>query len=1071
MLLESTSTRLLSNSNSFINYQNKHTIFTIEKHQQQRKRARTSEILATVDHIGNMACTRRRFHWRKLTKFVIIISIMRVYTLVTCLNQNLNSTTLQEHNHNNSSSSSPSSSNKLASKIQSATQTSKLMNNTIYNQSTLHVVDNDQFNLFDDFPLDFSIANLNWLNLSSLLFDEDQQNGSNRVHDSFIKNIQKNFKPFNDKRPSSHHFIDELIQIFIEEDPEQDDSSSSRNKKHRSKRENSEDVELLHNVVNVPVGSRLNHQRHRRVNRELVKEDTGKNNEPRIIESVYPQRNITHMEMNSDNNGAQDQGHLFSSPNSIYKNSTGHRIKLSGSSQDRVGKGGRRKHWVTHSPYSTERPADPSNSADSYTSTSSTSSPNIIYTTNSLANSLGNPLSVDANDAAIQLESSRALFDGTQEPIDESNNQQPDNPVSGENEIDRSTSSSDSDSVDLFTQAYATTKRPKARRAANLTAPPNLTLDQAQLSSPLPILTTHLPSQDQNQAKGSNLATALDNIMPQVGDELVVDHSGKKNQENLLVDTLLDQNKLEQLLRLFENDAIAKKSKKPNKGSQVAFSEPNNYQPSSHISSPNIPYQQHPTNQAHHSTYSQAPNIDLANNDLRLSNIHNALKSNAPYAALNHPEATSQSEYSQQPSTPPRYHIDSSEPPQTTAPPMVGLENGAPSHVRYPTPASMYSTSLNNAFHQPNTPRLRLSPEATHQLEENFYNTNPISNKRIVADTYQKSSLSHNQQSLPHLHTKGANRYPSLLSPITQYWHSTSKLLNSPNYQAMRNEPLQDSQADQPPATYNIGPSPLGPHTQKQVLSLLRPLAGGGSGNQHHSTSSSPQPSGAPFLRRALPLILSPSASSSYGNRFSSATSPAATYLLPAYTPLPYSSSSSKYTRTLHGNTHRHMTGTPHRIGRVANSATNFDDSNNQPTSATSTDPMWSDTQNQEDEYQQAPQTIQITAVPNGLGVNNGFGLNGFNGGWNGWGGPAGWNGRQVLLVNRQPAFGGDWTRWIFPVLAVLALPVVLGSLLVPVFLKSVLFLIQILQMLGFLMPPSQIAGHLASNSHSPGAG
>lgn len=173
---------------------------------------------------------------------------------------------------------------------------------------------------------------------------------------------------------------------------------------------------------------------------------------------------------------------------------------------------------------------------------------------------------------------------------------------------------------------------------------------------------------------------------------------------------------------------------------------------------------------------------------------------------------------------------------------------------------------------------------------------------------------------------------------------------------------------------------------------------------------------------------------------------------------------------------------TNNRLTKITTSTTNYDEpsqpSNGNTGSAATTDPVWSDSQTQEDDYQQAPQTIQITAVPNGL-VGNGFGaLNGWNGvngvnGWNGWGGP--WNGRQVLLVNRQPQVGSgsgsEWRQWALPIAIILALPLVLGALFVPVFLKSVMFLIQILQMLGLLMPPHQLAGHLSSASHGSSSG
>ena len=173
-------------------------------------------------------------------------------------------------------------------------------------------------------------------------------------------------------------------------------------------------------------------------------------------------------------------------------------------------------------------------------------------------------------------------------------------------------------------------------------------------------------------------------------------------------------------------------------------------------------------------------------------------------------------------------------------------------------------------------------------------------------------------------------------------------------------------------------------------------------------------------------------------------------------------------TKTLQSSLKRHMMSGQHQNNRKASSSMNFDDSPNGQSAATS-DPMWSDTQNQEDDYQQSPQTIQITAVPNGL-VGNGWN-NGFVNGWNGWGGGP-WNGRQVLLVNRQPTVGNEWRSWALPIAIILALPLVLGALFVPVFLKSVMFLIQILQMLGLLMPPHQLAGHLTgSASHSSTTG
>lgn len=108
------------------------------------------------------------------------------------------------------------------------------------------------------------------------------------------------------------------------------------------------------------------------------------------------------------------------------------------------------------------------------------------------------------------------------------------------------------------------------------------------------------------------------------------------------------------------------------------------------------------------------------------------------------------------------------------------------------------------------------------------------------------------------------------------------------------------------------------------------------------------------------------------------------------------------------------------------------------------------------------PQTIQITAVPN-VGLNgpiirygNGLGMNNIYGNGVGFGfGNGGFMdtlGRQVVMVSadrRQI----DWSLWIWPLLAVVTLPLVLGAIFVPVFLKTIVILIQILQSLGLLLP------------------
>lgn len=104
------------------------------------------------------------------------------------------------------------------------------------------------------------------------------------------------------------------------------------------------------------------------------------------------------------------------------------------------------------------------------------------------------------------------------------------------------------------------------------------------------------------------------------------------------------------------------------------------------------------------------------------------------------------------------------------------------------------------------------------------------------------------------------------------------------------------------------------------------------------------------------------------------------------------------------------------------------------------------------------PQTIQITAVPN-VGVNqplvrvNGQPLfsNLLNGGPynNGFLDPFG---RQVVMLNAERR-QIDWSYWFWPILLAVTLPLVLGALFVPVFLKTIVMLIQVLQSLGLLLP------------------
>lgn len=107
------------------------------------------------------------------------------------------------------------------------------------------------------------------------------------------------------------------------------------------------------------------------------------------------------------------------------------------------------------------------------------------------------------------------------------------------------------------------------------------------------------------------------------------------------------------------------------------------------------------------------------------------------------------------------------------------------------------------------------------------------------------------------------------------------------------------------------------------------------------------------------------------------------------------------------------------------------------------------------------PQTIQITAVPN-VGMQNqplvrvnGAALpfnNVLNNGMYGMNGFLDPFGRQVVMVNAERR-QVDWSFWFWPILLAVTLPVVLGALFVPVFLKTIVMLIQVLQSLGLLLP------------------
>lgn len=922
-----------------------------------------------------MSLTRSFGSYVHFTGFVIFIIIIRFNSqAIYCSNQ--------QHNRDCQNSTSPH--HKSPSRILSATD--------LANDSSSSM----KFNYlgYIDFPIE------NWLNLSSLFFNElSSYKFFNNVR-HIIETTRSN--PSEVVKPLSHKLVDDLLQVLFEEEQEKhvnhesiNNRSSVIKRKQKSRVKREVDYELLHNVVNAQTGS----SKRNRMNRELI--------EPQLIQSVNPQRDLTHMEMlalNGSSSPGDDPDFVHNKSFTTTTTKPSFKLRLVSST-----KGSSRNKPSSSSQHSFDQASNGQPQTDSYAS--STSFPSQYYRMQKLANTVESPLPIEAGGSTD--------FGNSQEPADEN---LPNESTLSENDDEKIL---DKGNIlnDLY---YSTESSPNGRgmtsrakqsskssriRAASLAATNGAEdqIDHPTTSSPQ--LQTQLSAPEQhstntnkdNSSIESNLQTqhqvpfsehrqdrqhqASDFIVPQVGDDLVVDHSGKPKNVDPIVEGLKDLNPqiLKQLIYRLENEVFAKKSMRPNR----------------------VP----------------------AALESSLSSLSDPIRSNAPYAAINRPsDATNayQDLNQKQPSAPLRYHIEStSEPLPQTAPAIFSSNNPGASYIRYASPASMYSASVNNVIHQPITSRLEaIPPEVSSHIEENFYNT--YSNKRLL--TNKANHKSYQQPQISAEISSASGRYP-----LSQYWQSSAKY---------------------------VSPLSFGLLTQRHMNNLLKPLASSSNGSSHYSSSSN-------LLKRTLPLILT----DGYNHRFSSAaTTPAATILLPAYAALPFSGTTSKYTKNLHGSNQRNMANSQHRIGRVANSQTNFDDSNGQ-SAATSSEPMWSDTQNQEDDYQQAPQTIQITAVPNGLGVNNGMGFNGMNGlnGWNGWGGP--WNGRQVLLVNRQPAVGSEWSRWILPVLAVLALPVVLGSLLVPVFLKSVLFLIQILQMLGFLMPPSQLASHLASSSHNSGAG
>lgn len=111
-------------------------------------------------------------------------------------------------------------------------------------------------------------------------------------------------------------------------------------------------------------------------------------------------------------------------------------------------------------------------------------------------------------------------------------------------------------------------------------------------------------------------------------------------------------------------------------------------------------------------------------------------------------------------------------------------------------------------------------------------------------------------------------------------------------------------------------------------------------------------------------------------------------------------------------------------------------------------------------DLQNQPQTIQVTALPNAGAygqVNQLVRLNGLpiglaNSGLQNYGISTDAFGRPVLMLNAERR-QVEWPTWFYPVLLVVTLPLIFGALFVPLFLKTIIVMLQILQSLGLLLP------------------
>lgn len=121
-----------------------------------------------------------------------------------------------------------------------------------------------------------------------------------------------------------------------------------------------------------------------------------------------------------------------------------------------------------------------------------------------------------------------------------------------------------------------------------------------------------------------------------------------------------------------------------------------------------------------------------------------------------------------------------------------------------------------------------------------------------------------------------------------------------------------------------------------------------------------------------------------------------------------------------------------------------------------------SNNQRYPNDLQNQPQTIQVTALPNAAPFNPLAQLIRLNGPlalsnqWNGllpnYGLSTDAFGRPVLMLNAERR-GLEWPTWFYPMILVVTLPLIVGALFVPLFLKTIIVLLQILQSLGLLLP------------------